>query len=237
VTRRRALRPFRSGATILLPLTALAAPACTPVPPPVARATGCEFFLAPERAAPLMDCAVSGPLPDAFVDPAGGRGCSLASYRLSGQSATMPLHVRWGVGGEDEVGRLRLAAIVSGATYVGSVARSAGIDCASVAGPAATVTIRFGGRHLARIDRSQTPACVFESRLDLGPSDQVLGAGLGADLSAAVRASVRDALARRLDFELASAVNHGLFPGTGLEGGFRTRSGRCPDDYREYAGE
>jgi hypothetical protein len=235
---READRGAGGGAAILALLGGcLAAAGCTPTPPPVAPAIGCFFHGAPAGTGYAMDCAVGATLPDVHVDPVRGPGCSLDSLRLSGQTMTVPIAVVYGDRDDDRPGRVRLGATIAGARHAATLARSSGIDCAGTAPPAVPVETRFGGRHVALIDKDQYPMCVFESRLDLDPFVQAIGPGLGVDAAAAVRASLRDALARRLDFELASAVNHLHLPDANLESAFRTRSGRCPGDWREFTGE
>ena len=236
--------------TLILALIGTAfLPACTPTPTPGGGApvTGCGFAAQQGAIGLTMDCTVTGGLPNMLIDPvnSANTGCGLASLSLFGQTVNVPIRVIYGENGDENNGRVRLGAMIPQAagnalaTHGGSLAKAAVPNCNGITGPTVPVTTSFGGRHIAIVDKSQNPMCVFESRLDLAPYNQSIGPGLGLnlDVSGITRTAVRNALARRLDLELARAVNRLLLPAANTNAaGFVGRGGRCLNDYREFVG-
>ena len=224
-------------------------PACTPTPVPGGGApvTGCAFAAQQGAVGLTMDCTVTGGLPVMLIDPGDSTnvGCELASLSLFGQTVNVPIRVVYGENGDDGNARVRLGAMIPRAagnplaTHAGSLAKAAIPNCNGITGPTVLVTTSFGGRHIAIVDKGRNPMCVFQSRLDLAPYNQAVGTGLGLnlDVSALTRTAVRNALAQRLDLELARAVNRLLLPAANINAaGFQGRFGRCLNDHREFVG-
>jgi hypothetical protein len=226
--------------TIVIPLVGTAfLPACTPTPPSGQPAAACTFAAVQGASGLTMNCTVAGPLPNSLIDPLnpGNAGCAPASFSLFGQTVTAPLTVIYGENGDDNDARVRLGTTLLPGTHSGSLAKATGFSCETTIPPVAAVSTTFAGQHTALVDKSRTPACVFQSRLDLTTYNLTIAAGLNIDASEATRASVRNNLARRLDLEMASAVNRLLQPGADITAAaFRNRAGRCTNDYQEFTG-
>ncbi len=227
--------------TLILSLAGTAfLPACNPTPTPggAQPVAGCRFSANQGGSGLAMDCTVAGGLPSMRVDPVGPSppACGPLTFTVFGQQVNAPIRVIYGENGDDGPARVRLGATIADATHSGTLAKSVGQNCGSTDGPRFPLTTSFGGRHIALVDKQQTPKCVFESRLDLDPYRQDIGVGIPVDISGVTQAAVRDALARRFDFELASAVNRLLAPNANLGGQFATNSGRCADGHRAFVG-
>jgi hypothetical protein len=226
--------------TMLAPvLSVLALLACDPTPQSGTPTTGCQFAAQQTSQGLRMNCTVTGQLPNALIDPLNptNTSCAPASVSLFSQTVNVPIAVIYGENGDENSDRVRLGASVMPSTHSAKLAKAAGNSCDSTIGPIVDVGTAFAGRHIALVDKSQTPACVFESRLDLTTFNQTVSAGLNLDVSAATRETVREQLAKRLDLELASAVNRLLQPSSNIAASaFRARAGRCINDYREFAG-
>jgi hypothetical protein len=215
-------------------------PACNPTPTPAGTQPVATCGFSPNQGAAglAMDCTITGGLPRMRVDPVGPSppACGPLTFTLFGQTVNAPVRAIFGENGDDSPARVRLGATITGATHSGTFAKSVGANCNSTDGPRFPVSTAFGGRHIALVDKEQRPMCVFQSRLDLAPYRQDLGVGIPVEISGLTQAAVRDALARRLDFELASAVNRLLAPGTNLGGVFATNFGRCADGHQVFVG-
>ncbi len=234
--------------TLILSLIGTAfLPACTPTPAPGGGVpvTGCGFAAQQGAIGLTMDCTVTGDLPNMLIDPGDSTnaGCAPASLSLFSQTVNVPIRVVYGENGDDSNARVRLGAMIPRAagnplaTHAGRLAKAAGPNCTGIIGPTVPVTTSFGGRHIAIVDKGPNPMCVFQSRLDLAPYNQAIGPGLGLDVSSVTRTAVRNALARRLDLELARAVNRLLRPAANTNAaGFVERAGRCLNDHREFVG-
>jgi hypothetical protein len=227
--------------TLIVSLAATALlPACdqTTTPGGGQPVAGCGFAANQGTTGLTMDCSVTGDLPNMRIDPvnSSASACGPLTFTLFSQTVNAPIRVIYGENGDDGANRVRLGATITGATQSGSLRKATGENCNSLTGPTFPVNTSFGGRHIALIDKGQTPHCVFESRLDLTPFNQTLGDGLPVEIGGVTQAAVRSALARRLDFELASAVNGLLARNADLSGDFARRSGRCPDGHREFVG-
>jgi len=243
---------LRTSALAVTALTALTA--CTPTSTPTSNATAnaaatggptpnCAFARNQTSNDLRMNCTISGALPNTLVDPAhaGSSACSNTSFSLFGQSIGATIAVIYGENGDENAERVRLGATISDGTHSGSLAKSAGSGCNSIVGPTVPVNTSFGGRHIALIDKSQTPACVFQSRLTLSPFNQTIGAGLtplpGLPIGPVTRSSVEDLVAKRLDLALATAVAGLLQPNANTsEPGYVARSGRCANGYQAFTG-
>ena len=196
-----------------------------------------------------MNCTVSGALPNALVDPAHptSTACSNTSFSLFGQTMSATIAVIYGENGEDTADSVRLGSTVSGGTHSGSLAKSTGPGCSSIEGPTVPVNTTFAGSHIARIDKTQVPACVFESRLTLSSFHQTIGAGLtplaglpgtpGLSVGAVTRSAVEDMIGRKLDLQLAISTSNSLLQNANTsEPGFVGRSGRCASGYQAFTG-
>ena len=221
-------------------------PACNPTNTPGGgqTTTGCSFAGNQAGTGLTINCTVTGGLPNRLIDatnPSNG-SCALTSFSLFGQTVNVPVRLIYAENGDDNSGRVRVGAMIPRqngdplATQNGSLAKSAGTNCSQTIGPTVAVTTSFGGRHIAIVDKEQTPLCVFQSRLDLAPYNQTIGTGLTLNVSNATQAAVRDEMWRRLDLEIATAVNGLLAPSANLGGAFQTNSGRCANDWQAFSG-
>ena len=196
-----------------------------------------------------MNCTITGGLPNTLVDPAnsGSSACSNTSFSLFNQSINSSVLVIYGENGDDNEARDRLGATINSSTHNGSLAKASGSGCGSITGPTVAVDTSFAGRHIALIDKGQTPVCVFESRLTLSPFNQTIGAGLatipglpgspGLPIGPVTQSAVEAQVAQRLDLALATAANGLLKPTANTaEPGFVSRSGRCADGYQAFTG-
>jgi hypothetical protein len=221
-------------------------PACdrTATPGGGQTTTGCSFAGNQAASGLTIDCTVTGGLPNRLIDPTNpsSTGCGLASVSLFSQTLNVPVRLIYAENGDDNSGRVRVGAMiprVAGqalATHAGSLAKAAVPDCNGITGPTVPLSTSFGGRHIAIVDKEQSPLCVFQSRLDLAPYNQTIGTGLTVNVSNATRDAVRDEMWRRLDLEIATAVNGLLAPSANLGGAFQTNSGRCSNDWQAFVG-
>jgi hypothetical protein len=232
--------------TLILSLIATAAlPACNRTTPGGGGSptTGCTFAGTQAAQGITIDCDITGGLPDQMLDPTNpsNTSCSLASVRLFSQSITVPARLVYAENGDDNSGRVRVGATIPRAgspraTHSGSLAKAGVPDCNGITGPTVPLSTSFGGRHIAIVDKEQTPLCVFQSRLDLSPYNQTIGSGLTVDVSNVTRDAVREELWRRIDLEIAIAVNGLLAPSANLDAAFRNRAGRCANDWTAFVG-
>jgi hypothetical protein len=237
----------RTSALAVSAFTILAA--CTPSSTPSSNASAsgptpaCTFAPVQTSNDVRMNCPVSGALANLMIDPAhpGSTACTRTTFSLFSQTMSANVAVIYGENGDENAERVRLGATISGGTHHGSLAKSAYPDCGSIVGPTVPVDTSFSGRHIALIDKSQTPACVFQSRLTLSMFNQTIGAGLtplpGLPVGAVTRSAVEDLVGKRLDLQLASSVAGLLHPGVNTsEPGFVGRSGRCANFYQAFTG-
>jgi hypothetical protein len=94
----------------------------------------------------------------------------------------------------------------------------------------------FSGTHVALIDKTRNPMCVFQSKLTLPTFNQTIQAGLPLDISGITKNAVQGAIEKRIDFELAKAVNGLLNSSANLTGRFTDDSGRCHNDWQPFTG-
>jgi len=201
--------------------------------------TNCGFALAQAGAGLRLSCTVTGPIPDAQIDPAhpGSTGCSATSFSVFSQNISTGLLGIYGQNGDDSPARVRVGVTVGTGSHTGKIGKSAGNDCDATLGPMAMVKTSYAGTYVALVDKSQQPMCVFQSRLTLGTFNQTLSATLSDDVSGASRESTRDALQKRIDLEVATQVNKLLQPAAApLRESAMNRNGRCPDGFRTFVG-
>ncbi|VAW85214.1 hypothetical protein MNBD_GAMMA18-910 [hydrothermal vent metagenome] len=204
--------------------------------------TGCVFATNQTSNDLRMDCTVTGAPANVLVDPinSANRSCALTSFSLYDQTLTAPVTFIWGENGVDDIGRVRIGVIVDTSNHTASFAKSTGFSCESIIVPVFNLSTSFSGRHVAFIDKEQTPKCVFRSRYT-GATFTQTGAesltGVGGDLSFATQAATEDAIARQLDLEAARVVNRLLGFGSSLDDAFEGRSGRCSGDYQVFEGD
>lgn len=215
---------------------------CTPTPPPggASAVGGCTFPASQTSVDVRVACTLSGPLPNRLVDPvSGGSGCTLTSFSLSGQRVSATATLIYGENGDDNDARVRIGGLIGAAapsTHRGNIAKTSP-DCASIVPPTVPVSTSFAGRHIALIDKGQTPMCVFQSRFGFTSFNQTIGSGLAANVSAASRAALQEMMGQMIDLEAARAVNGLLRPAANVnEPGFVARSGRCADGHTTFVG-
>lgn len=220
-------------------VVAVSVPACTPTPAPGGGvATGCAF--APNQTSQdlRMNCTVTGSPANRLINPVtGGSGCAVDSLSLFQQTLTATATFIYGENGDENSGRVRIGAIVNqGSTHGGRLAKSVGFDCASTIEPVATVSTTFGGTHVALVDKSRTPKCVFQSRFSDSQFNQALSVGFTVDPSVATKDATINAITRALDLEAATAVNNILGTGGSMNAEFRRNAGRCDGDWQPFTG-
>jgi hypothetical protein len=237
----------RNSALAVSAFTILAA--CTPTSTPTSNAAAsgptqnCGFSANQTSNDVRSNCLIAGALPNVLIDPAhpGSSNCTRTTFSLFSQTMSMNVAIIYGENGDENPERVRLGATIASGTHHGSLAKSAYPDCGSIVGPTVPVDTSFSGRHIALIDKSQTPACVFQSRPTLSMFNQTIGAGLtplpGLPVGAVTRSAVEDLVGKRLDLQLASSVAGLLHPGVNTsEPGFVGRSGRCANAYQPFTG-
>jgi hypothetical protein len=198
----------------------------------------------------LIDCTVTGSPDTMFVDPLDSRNTACTPFNpnplanppndlrdarlltIFNQALNVPVQISYGENGDESPARVRIGFRVDPSTHTASVGKTP-TDCSL---PTATfpLTTQFSGRHVALIDRQQTPACVFQSAYTSATFTQTVGSG-GPDIGAASRSNIENAIARQLDLEAARVYN-GLFqPNADLDRAFERRAGRCEDDYERFS--
>ncbi len=195
-----------------------------------------------------VECTISGGLPNAMFDPfdSGNTACTPLSANptandlrdarlltLSSQTLSAPATLLYGAQGDDNSERVRIDINLGASTHTAQLGKTPP-DC-SVPTLNFPVTTTFAGTHVALIDKSQTPMCVFQSRYTPASFSQTIGSG-GPDAAFATQRSTEAAIARQLDLQAARTVNGLLAPNADLTGGFVNRSGRCDDDYEPFDG-
>jgi len=243
---------LRFSALAVTALTMLAA--CGPTATPTSNATAnaaatggptpnCGFAANQTSNDVRMNCTISGPLPNTLVDLAnsGNSTCSHATLSLFGQNMAATLAVIYGENGDENIDRVRLGTTISGGTHSGSLAKASGSTCGSSDRPFVPVNTTFAGQHIALIDKSQVPACVFQSRLTLSSFDQTIGEGLsvlpGAPVGRLTRSSVENLIGQKVDLQLAISISNMLRQNADTtEPGFVGRSGRCANNYQAFTG-
>ena len=184
-----------------------------------------------------MNCTVTGPIPNLRVDPlvAGNAPCGINSWIISGQTVNTPLVAVYGQNGDDSAARVRLGVTLGPGTHNGSIAKD-GPSCNSTVGPTLGIMTSFTGTHVALIDKTRSPMCVFQSKLTLTSFNQTIAAGVPLDISGMTKKGVQGALEKRVDLELAKAVNGLLNASANLSGAFSDDSGRCHNDWQPFTG-
>lgn len=218
----------------------LALTACTPTPQPDGGGVNANCAFAADQTSQdlRMTCRVSGAPGNRRINPvSGGGGCAYDSVSLFDQAVAANVTAIYGENGDDSAARVRIGTIVAaGGSHTGKVAKSAGNNCDSTFGPVADIATSFGGRHVALIDKSRTPMCVFQSRYTESDFSQTFSLVLAVDPSVATRQATVDAIHRVLDLEAARAVNRLLAPNANLGGEFAARAGRCENDWTSFTG-
>lgn len=225
-----------AGAVPLMLLPILAGCDPTDTPPGGNPTTDCSFP-ANQSAGLRIDCDVTGPLPSAKIDPANpaADACGPLTFMLFDQTINVPTEITLGENGEDSVERIRLGVKIKPSTQTGKLAKAAGDGCTGHSGPEFPVNTTFKGKHVARIDKRGPIACVYESRLTFDSYEQTVGVGIAVPIADSTRATVKAALKRRLDLEMARAINQRLKPRANInDAGFVGRAGRCEGDYKLF---
>lgn len=198
----------------------------------------------------LIDCTVTGSPDTLFIDPldSGNTACTpfnanpfagppndVRDARLLtvfNQALNVPVRIIYGENGDEDGARVRIGFRVDPSTHTASVGKTP-TDC-SLPGSFFPLTTEFSGRHVAMIDKQQTPACVYQSAYTPATYTQTVG-GSGPDIGAASRSSIENAIARQLDLEAARVYNRLVQPNAILEGAFARRAGRCANDYERFS--
>lgn len=208
---------------------------CNPTPQPNnPAATGCAF--APNQNANdlRLNCTVQGDIGNLRVDPfvAGNAPCGLNSWTIFNQTINTPMVAIYGQNGDDSDSRVRVGVTIGPGTHSGKIAKDNPTDnCNTTVGAQFDINTSFAGTHVALVDKGRNPMCVFQSRLDLTTFTQTLTAGVPLDISGMTKDSTRDSLHKRIDLEVARAVNRLLRPNANVG-----NSGRCPNDWTPFTG-
>ena len=179
-----------------------------------------------------MTCTVTGPLPNMRVDPlvAGNPQCGINSWTVSGQTVSTPLVAIYGQNGDDSNARVRLGVTLGPGTHAGSIAKDNTLDsCNSTVGPSFAISTTFAGNQISLVDKTRNPMCVFQSKLTLTSFTQTLTAGVPVNISGMTKQGTQDGLQKRIDLELAKAVNGLLNAQAPLPANFASTNGRCSD--------
>lgn len=158
------------------------------------------------------------------------------SWSVFGQTVQTPIVAVYGENNDDTNDRVRIGVDLGPGTHTGRLAKDNFLDsCASTVGPAFDVDTTFTGTHVAVVDKSRDPMCVFSSRLVLTEFTQDLQVGVPVDVGGTTRDGMRRSLERRLDLEVARAVNRYLNPSAlPFDVDFEDDFGRCDNDWRPF---
>lgn len=220
-------------AHLLLLAVCIVAGACNPTPPSGGgAATGCAF--APNQTANglRLNCTVTGPLPNMRIDPfvSGNAPCGINSWTIFSQTVNTPMVAIYGENGDDDNARVRVGVTLGPGTHTGKIGKDNFTNNCATTTPPLDIMTSFAGTHVALVDKGRNPMCVFESRLVLSSFNQTLGVGVPVDISGMTKNSTQDALQKRIDLEVAKAVN-GLLSPASVVG----TSGRC-NDWQPFTG-
>ena len=220
----------------------IVASGCNPTTPPAGNANTARPAGTPTTACALsanqttnglsMTCAVTGPLPNIRLDPlvAGNAPCGINSWTVSGQTVTTPIAAIYGQNGDDNNARVRVGVTLGPGTHAGSIAKDNTLaNCNSTVGPSFAISTTYAGTHVALVDKGRNPMCVFQSKLTLTSFNQTLTAGVPVNISGMTKQGTQDGLEKRVDLEVAKAVNGLLNAQAPLPPTFASSSGRCSD--------
>lgn len=186
-----------------------------------------------------MNCTITGPIANIRLDPGApsNPGCSALTWTVFSQTISTPITVIYGENNDENSGRVRVGVRINNGTHSGSLAKDDPTSgCNAHVGPTFAVATSYAGTYTALVDKSQTPICVFESRIDLPTYNQTLTAGVTANISGQTRNETRSALHRRIDLEIATTVNGLLQPASVPNVPGSTNSGRCNNGWQEFSG-
>ncbi len=214
-------------------------PTTTPQPGGVT-STACGFSPNQTTNGLSLTCTITGPLPNLRVDPlvAGNAPCGLNSWTIFEQTVNTPIVAVFGENGDDSPARVRVGVTVGPGTHAGKIAKDNKNDgCNSTIGPVFQINTNYAGNHVALVDKGRSPMCIFESRLVLNTFNQTLTVGVPVNISGMTRNSTQDALHKRIDLEVAKAVN-GLLNSAAmpLSNEVVGRFGRCENDWHPFTG-
>jgi hypothetical protein len=187
-----------------------------------------------------MSCSINGPIRNLRVDPltSGNAACGITSFSVFQQTVSTPIVAVYGQNGDDNSERVRVGVTLGPGTHAGKLAKDNALDnCATTIDPTLAISTSFAGTHVALVDKTRSPVCVFQSRLTLTSFQQTIAVGVPADISGMTRKATQESLEKRIDLEVARAVN-GLLRSSGppLSDADVERSGRCDGDYRAFTG-
>jgi hypothetical protein len=223
----------------LLPLSALffLVSCQQPTPNTPGGTTQACVFPQDQSAGLTMNCNIAGPITNIRLDPGApdNPGCSALTWTVFSQSISTPITVIYGENNDENEGRVRVGVRINNGTHNGSLAKDNPLSgCTTHTGPTFAVATGYAGTYAALVDKSQTPICVFESRIDLPTYNQTLTAGVAANISNLTKNQTRSALHRRIDLEIATTVNGLLQPASVPNVPGSTNSGRCNNGWREF---
>ena len=226
---------------LALVVLSIALGSCPRTPQPGGAATTtCGFSPNQTTNGLSMTCTINGPLPNLRLDPfvSGNAPCGLNSWSVFNQQVNTPMVAIYGANGDDSPARVRVNVTLGPGTHTGTMAKDNPTDnCNTTLGPQFAINTSFAGSHVALVDKGRTPLCVFQSRLTLSTFDQTLTAGVPVNISGMTRTSTQESLQRRIDLEVARAVNGLLSPSSlPLSNQAVSRSGRCENDWQPFTG-
>jgi hypothetical protein len=229
--------PRRAHIWYAVPWLILVLQACHPSPGPTEGTNPtCSLSESQSGEDLRINCRLTGSLQntrfDLFVP---GSNCGINSFSLFNQTINTPILLIWGQNGDDTDARVRIGGSIGPGRHTGSIAKD-GPGCESIVEPTVAVDTGFRGQYVALVDKSQSPKCVFESRLVLDQFTQNVGGGLSVDVGGLTRPNTEETLLRRMDLEVATAVT-GLLGSLPLSNAAVQRSGRCPNnDWQPFTG-
>lgn len=225
---------FLCVSLLLLALT-LVVVSCNPTPQPGGPvATGCAFAAAQNPNDLRLNCTVTGELPNLRIDPlvSGNAACGLNSWTIHTQTIDTPMTAIYGQNGDDSDARVRVGVTLGPGMHAGKMAKDNPADnCNTTVGPVFDINTNFTGTYVALVDKSKNPMCVFQSRLTLDTFTQTLTAGVPLDISGMTKDGTKDSVHKRIDLEVAKAVNRLLRPNANVGA-----SGRCANDWTPFTG-
>jgi hypothetical protein len=235
--------PMRHLIALIVSGTLLLLASCQPITSNTPNAPGgttqaCAFQQ-DQSAGLTMNCTITGPIANIRLDPGApdNPGCSLLTWTVFGQTISAPITVIYGENNDENSERVRVGVSINNGTHSGSLAKDDPVSgCNQHIGPTFAVATSYAGTYTALVDKSQTPICVFQSRLNLPTYNQTLTAGIAANISELTRSSIQNSLQRRIDLEIATTVNGLLQPASVSNVAGATDSGRCNNGWQAFSG-
>lgn len=209
-------------------------------PPPLVT-TDCNFGANQGEQGLALECTIEGDVADTFIDPLNSDNDECTAFDIADaglftlfdQSLSVPVNMIYGAEGDENPGRVRIDVTLQGGSHDGQLGKTPP-NCGEPPVHSA-ISTNFSGTQRTLIDKEASPMCVARSTYDPADFTQTLGDS-GPDIALATRNTTEDIIARRIDLEVATAVNKLLNSGLDLPDEFVDRSGRCEEGYGAFDG-